>query len=71
MCVLKESSLPSRGRNWTVEYRVITLHYITQVRVSQREIHFQIKSKCICIALFTSNVTEGFIYAHRTAPQPT
>ena len=25
----------------------------------------------ICIALFTSNVTEGFTYAHRTAPQPT
>ena len=31
----------------------------------------QIISKCICIAPFTSNVREGFTYAHRTAPQPT
>ena len=29
----------------------------------------QIKSKCICIALFTrKHVTEGFTYAHRAAP---
>ena len=25
----------------------------------------------ICIALFTSNVTKGFTYAHKTALQPT
>ena len=32
----------------------------------------RIQIKCICIALFTrKHVTEGFTYAHRTAPQPT
>ena len=29
-----------------------------------------VKSDGICTALFTSHVTEGFTYAHRTAPQP-
>ena len=33
---------------------------------------YQIKYKCICIALFTrKHVTEGFTYVHRTAPRPT
>ena len=32
----------------------------------------KIKSKCICIALFTrKHVTECFTYDHRAAPQPT
>ena len=37
-----------------------------------KSIVHQIKSTFICIALFTrKHVTEGFTYAHRTAPQPT